>query len=90
MTKSSSLAFTTAIFGTALTAVWTACNKEPQPEGRTALEHAYECEEVLGPLPRFSCADAVLRWLPLASKEQRGFVLTTWRNHPRNHLGSTF
>ena len=34
-------------------AVWSSCNKEPQPEGRTALEHAYECEEVLGPLPRF-------------------------------------
>ena len=40
-------------------AVWSSCNKEPQPEGRTALEHAYECEEVLGPLPRFSCEDAV-------------------------------
>ena len=26
---------------------------------RTALDHAYECESVLGPLPRFSCADAV-------------------------------
>ena len=25
-------------------AVWSSCNKEPQPEGRTALEHAYECE----------------------------------------------
>ena len=52
-------------FGLALglvsaSAVWTSCNKEPQPEGRTALEHAYECEDVLGPLPRFSCADAVL------------------------------
>ena len=52
-------------FGLALglvsaSAVWTSCNKEPQPEGRTALEHAYECEEVLGPLPRFSCEDAVL------------------------------
>mgnify|MGYP005622913103 FL=1 len=27
--------------------------------GRTALDHAYECEEVLGPLPKFSCADAI-------------------------------
>ena len=51
-------------FGLALglvsaSAVWSSCNKEPQPEGRTALEHAYECEAVLGPLPRFSCEDAV-------------------------------
>ena len=27
--------------------------------GRSALDHAYECEEVLGPLPKFSCADAI-------------------------------
>jgi hypothetical protein len=27
--------------------------------GRTALDHAYECEAVLGPLPKFSCADAI-------------------------------
>jgi len=26
---------------------------------RSALDHAYECESVLGPLPRFSCADAI-------------------------------
>ena len=26
-----------------VSALWSACNKEPQPEGRTALEHAYEC-----------------------------------------------
>ncbi len=26
---------------------------------RTALDYAYECEDALGPLPRFSCADAV-------------------------------
>ncbi len=26
---------------------------------RTAEDHAYECEDVLGPLPRFSCADAI-------------------------------
>ena len=26
---------------------------------RTALDHAYECEAVLRPLPRFSCADAI-------------------------------
>ena len=26
---------------------------------RTALEHAYACQDVLGPLPDFSCADAV-------------------------------
>lgn len=42
-----------------LLAVWASCNKEPQPEGRTALEHAYECEEAFGPLPRFSCEDAI-------------------------------
>lgn len=27
--------------------------------GRTALDHAYECEAVLGPLPKFSCTDAI-------------------------------
>ena len=27
--------------------------------GRTALDYAYECEAVLGPLPEFSCADAI-------------------------------
>ena len=36
--------------------------------GRTALDHAYECEEVLGPLPKFSCADAIevstTKWKP--------------------------
>lgn len=26
---------------------------------RTALDYAYECEDALGPLPRFSCADAI-------------------------------
>lgn len=26
---------------------------------RTALDHAYECESVMGPLPKFSCADAI-------------------------------
>ena len=26
---------------------------------RTALEYAYECESVLGPLPKFSCDDAI-------------------------------
>ena len=26
---------------------------------RTALEYAYECENELGPLPRFSCSDAI-------------------------------
>ena len=57
-----------------VSALWSACNKEPQPEGRTALEHAYECEAVLGPLPRFSCADAVLvpvtkNGIPLTAEE---------------------
>lgn len=27
--------------------------------GRSALDYAYECEEVLGPLPKFSCTDAI-------------------------------
>ncbi len=27
--------------------------------GRSALDYAYECEAVLGPLPKFSCADAI-------------------------------
>lgn len=27
--------------------------------GRTALDYAYECESVLGPLPKFSCDDAI-------------------------------
>ena len=26
---------------------------------RTALDHAYACEEILGPLPKFSCSDAI-------------------------------
>jgi hypothetical protein len=26
---------------------------------RTALDYAYECEDALGPLPKFSCADAI-------------------------------
>ena len=26
---------------------------------RSALDHAYECEETLGPLPKFSCDDAI-------------------------------
>ena len=26
---------------------------------RSAEDHAYECEDALGPLPRFSCADAI-------------------------------
>ncbi len=37
------------------------CKKDDDiiDSGRNALDHAYECEEVLGPLPKFSCADAV-------------------------------
>ena len=31
----------------------------PPNSGRTALDYAYECEAILGPLPRFSCADAI-------------------------------
>ena len=37
------------------------CTKEENiiDSGRTALDHAYECEAILGPLPRFSCTDAI-------------------------------
>ena len=33
--------------------------REPLPSGRPPLEYALECEAALGPLPRFSCADAI-------------------------------
>lgn len=39
-----------------------ACKKYPHDitiPVRTALDHAYDCEDVLGPLPKFSCADAI-------------------------------
>lgn len=32
--------------------------KKGKVEPRTALDYAYECEDVLGPLPAFSCEDA--------------------------------
>jgi hypothetical protein len=32
---------------------------EPIDTSRTALDYAYECEEIFGPLPKFSCADAI-------------------------------
>jgi len=32
---------------------------EPIDTSRTALDYAYECEEDFGPLPKFSCADAI-------------------------------
>ena len=37
------------------------CSKEDTDfdSGRSALDYAYECEAVLGPLPKFSCADAI-------------------------------
>jgi len=37
------------------------CKKDDDiiDSGRTALDHAYECEAVLGPLPKFSCSDAI-------------------------------
>ena len=31
----------------------------PIDNNRSALDHAYECEAVLGLLPKFSCADAI-------------------------------
>ena len=39
-----------------------ACKKQPHEittVEKTALEHAYACEDVLGPLPKFSCSDAI-------------------------------
>jgi len=39
-----------------------ACKKEVHDitiPARTALDHAYACEDVLGPLPKFSCSDAI-------------------------------
>ena len=35
------------------------CKKEDIELGRTALEYAYECESVLGPLPEFKYEDAI-------------------------------
>ena len=37
------------------------CEKDEDiiDSGRTAIDYAYECEAVLGPLPKFSCADAI-------------------------------
>lgn len=34
-------------------------NNDSTTSKRTALEYAYECESVLGPLPKFSCDDAI-------------------------------
>ena len=31
----------------------------PINNNRSAIDHAYECEETLGPLPKFSCDDAI-------------------------------
>ena len=39
-----------------------ACKKQPHEittVEKTALEHAYACEDVLGPLPKFSCSYAI-------------------------------
>ena len=33
--------------------------KRGTSSNRTALDHAYACQDVLGPLPNFSCADAI-------------------------------
>ena len=33
--------------------------KRDTSSNRTALDHAYACQDVLGPLPNFSCADAI-------------------------------
>ena len=33
--------------------------KRDTSSNRTALDHAYACQDVLGPLPSFSCADAI-------------------------------
>ena len=37
----------------------TAFSCQKTNDERTALEHAYACQDVLGPLPNFSCADAI-------------------------------
>lgn len=75
MTKSTSIAFLGALFWVAVTMVWTACNKEP--EGRTALEYAYECESVLGPLPEFRYDQAVP--IPIS---KNGVPLTQGSDNP--------
>ena len=64
--------------------------------GRTALEYAYECEETLGPLPRFSFDDAIEA---IASPSHRikttkqGIfqILAGWSNHYRTwHSANNF
>ena len=55
-------ALVTLVFGLLTTIlILESCNKDDViiGSGRTALDHAYECEAILGPLPRFSCADAI-------------------------------
>ena len=51
-----------SIFGFVISmVVLESCSKEDTDidSGRSALDYAYECEAVLGPLPKFSCADAI-------------------------------
>ena len=50
------------VFGLLTTiSLFESCKKDDEmiDSGRTALDYAYECEAVLGPLPKFSCADAI-------------------------------
>ena len=51
-----------SIFGFIISmAILESCSNEDEyiDSGRSALDYAYECEAVLGPLPKFSCADAI-------------------------------
>ena len=46
---------------TSMLIILESCKKDDDfiDSGRTALDYAYECEEIFGPLPKFSCADAI-------------------------------
>ena len=44
---------------TSLLIILESCKKEDIEIGRSALEYAYECESVLGPLPEFKFEDAI-------------------------------
>ena len=57
--------------------LWPGCR--PEPEGRTALEYAYECESVLGPLPEFRYDEAVP--IPMS---KNGVPLTQQSDNPHD------
>ena len=58
-------------------ALWPSCTHQP-PE-RTALEYAYECESVLGPLPEFRYDEAVP--IPMS---KNGVALTQQSDNPND------